>query len=111
MVWQTIFKETPRTAEKGSTVIIKDMSKQSLFKASFEESLNLEDDGFLQFQKKDLNKGFKSGVPTFWLRIRNFILTLILTLLFPIGINFMFLVFSLSLHDSDPKDLRLPVSQ
>jgi len=111
MVWQTIFKETPRTAEKGSTVIIKDMSKQSLFKASFEESLNLEDDGFLQFQKKDLNKGFKNGVPTFWLRIRNFILTLILTLLFPIGINFMFLVFSLSLHDSDPKDLRLPVSQ
>ena len=27
------------------------MTKKSLFKASFEESLNLEDDGFLQYQK------------------------------------------------------------
>ena len=27
------------------------MTKKSLFKASFEESLNLEDDSFLQYQK------------------------------------------------------------
>lgn len=30
------------------------MKKKSLFQASFEESLNLEDDGFVQYQKKDV---------------------------------------------------------
>ena len=38
---------------------------KSIFKASFEESLNLLDDGFLQYQKKDyynkLGKAFKKG--------------------------------------------------
>ena len=87
------------------------MTKKSLFKASFEESLNLEDDGFLQYQKKDyynkLGKAFKKGKPSFWFSVQ----TLIFSLLFPIGINFMVLVFAMSLHDSDPKDLRLPISQ
>ena len=32
------------------------MKKKSIFKASFEDSLNLEDDGFLQYQLKDQNK-------------------------------------------------------
>ena len=85
--------------------------KKSIFKASFEESLNLEDDGFLQYQKKDyynkLGKVFKKGNPSFWFSVQ----TLIFSLLFPIGINFMVLVFAMSLHDSDPKDLRLPISQ
>jgi putative membrane protein len=87
------------------------MIKKSLFKASFEESLNLLDDGFLQYQKQDyfnkLGKAFKRGKPSFWFGIKTFILSL----LFPIGANFMLLVFEMSLHDSDPKDLRLPVSQ
>ena len=87
------------------------MIKKSLFKASFEESLNLLDDGFLQYQKQDyynkLGKAFKKGRPSFWFGIKTFILSL----LFPIGANFMLLVFEMSLHDSDPKDLRLPVSQ
>ena len=87
------------------------MTKKSLFKASFEESLNLLDDGFLQYQKQDyynkLGKAFKKGKPSFWFGIKTFILSL----LFPIGANFMLLVFAMSLHDSDPKDLRLPVSQ
>ena len=87
------------------------MTKKSLFTASFEESLNLEDDGFLQYQKQDyynkLGKAFKKGKPSFWFGIKTFILSL----LFPIGVNFMLLVFAMSLHDSDPKDLRLPVSQ
>ena len=87
------------------------MTKKSLFKASFEESLNLEDDGFLQYQKKDyynkLGKAFKKGKPSFWFSVQ----TLIFSLLFPIGMNFMVLVFAMSLHDSDPKDLRLPISQ
>ena len=85
--------------------------KKSIFKASFEESLNLEDDGFLQYLKQDyynkLGKAFKKGRPSFWFGIKTFILSL----LFPIGLNFMFLAFTLSLQNSDPKDLRLPVSQ
>ena len=87
------------------------MTKKSLFKASFEESLNLEDDGFLQYQKKDyynkLGKAFKKGRPSFWFGIKTFIFSL----LFPIGANFMLLAVTLSLQNSDPKDLRLPVSQ
>ena len=87
------------------------MTKKSLFKASFEESLNLEDDGFLQYQKKEyynkLGKAFKKGRPSFWFGIKTFILSL----LFPIGANFMLLAVTLSLQNSDPKDLRLPVSQ
>ena len=87
------------------------MDKKSIFNASFEESLNLEDDGFLQYQKKDyynkLGKAFKKGKPSFWFSVQ----TLIFSLLFPIGVNFMLFVFAMSLHDSDPKDLRLPISQ
>ena len=85
--------------------------KKSIFKASFEESLDLLDDGFLQYQKKDyynkLGKAFKKGKPSFWFGVKTFILSL----LFPIGINFMLLAVTLSLQNSDPKDLRLPVSQ
>ena len=85
--------------------------KKSIFKASFEESLDLLDDGFLQYQKKDyynkLGKAFKKGKPSFWFSIKTFILSL----LFPIGANFMLLAVTLSLQNFDPKDLRLPVSQ
>ena len=85
--------------------------KKSIFKASFEESLNLLDDWFLQYQKKDyynkLGKAFKKGRPSFWFGIKTFIFSL----LFPIGANFMLLAVTLSLQNSDPKDLRLPVSQ
>ena len=85
--------------------------KKSIFKASFEESLNLLDDVFLQYQKKDyynkLGKAFKKGKPSFWFSIKTFILSL----LFPIGANFMLLAVTLSLQNSDLKDLRLPVSQ
>ena len=84
---------------------------KSIFKASFEESLNLEDDGFLQYQKQDyynkLGKVFKKGKPSFWFGIKTFILSL----LFPIGANFMLLAVTLSFQNSDPKDLRSPVSQ
>ncbi|SUN74956.1 Uncharacterised protein [Streptococcus mitis] len=90
---------------------MKSMRKKSIFKASFEESLNLLDDGFLQYQKKDyynkLGKVFKKGRPSFWFGIKTFILSL----LFPIGVNFMLFVLAMSLHDSDPKDLRLAISQ
>ena len=85
--------------------------KKSIFKASFEESLNLEDDGFVQYQNKDvfcrLEPYYKQGKPTIKLHLQS----LLMTLVGPIFINFMFLVFSLSLHDSDPKDLTLAISK
>ena len=87
------------------------MTKKSLFKASFEESLNLEDDGFLQYQKGNvfskLETYYREGKSKLVLHIQNIVLTLIGSVI----INFMILVFSLSLHDSDPKDLRLPIYQ
>ena len=87
------------------------MTKKSLFKASFEESLNLEDDGFLQYQKgkvfSKLETYYREGKSKLVLHIQNIVFTLI----GPVIINFMILVFSLSLHNSDPKDLRLPIYQ
>ncbi|EFX53712.1 hypothetical protein HMPREF9422_0187 [Streptococcus cristatus ATCC 51100] len=88
-----------------------EMKKKSIFKASFEESLNLEDDGFLQYQKGNvfskLETYYREGKSKLVLHIQNIVFTLI----GPVIINFMILVFSLSLHDSDPKDLRLPIYQ
>ena len=85
--------------------------KKSIFKASFEESLNLEDDGLVQYQNKDvfsrLEAYYKQGKPTMKLHFYSFLLTLV----GPIFINFMILVASLSSHDSDPKDLTLPISK
>ena len=87
------------------------MKKRSIFSASFEESLNLEDDGFLQYQKGNvfskLETYYREGKSKLVLHIQNIVFTLI----GPVIINFMILVFSLSLHDSDPKDLRLPIYQ
>ena len=87
------------------------MDKKSIFNASFEESLNLEDDGFVQYQKGNvfskLEIYYREGKSKLVLHIQNIVLTLI----GPVIINFMILVFSLSLHNSDPKDLRLPIYQ
>ena len=87
------------------------MKRNSLFKASFEESLNLLDDEFLQYQKGNvfskLETYYREGKSKLVLHIQNIVFTLI----GPVIINFMILIFSLSLHDSDPKDLRLPIYQ
>ena len=87
------------------------MTKKSIFSASFEESLNLEDDGFVQYQKGNvfskLETYYREGKSKLVLHIQ----TIVFTLIGPVIINFMILVFSLSLHDSDPKDLRLPIYQ
>ena len=87
------------------------MKKRSIFSASFEESLNLEDDGFLQYQKGNvfskLETYYREGKSKLVLHIQNIVFTLI----GPVIINFMILFFSLSLHNSDPKDLRLPIYQ
>lgn len=65
----------------------------------------------LQYQKGNvfskLETYYREGKSKLVLHIQNIVLTLI----GPVIINFMILVFSLSLHDSDPKDLRLPIYQ
>ena len=86
----------------------KKMKKKSIFKASFEESLNLEDDGFRKLQQEQhdkIAKFFKKGHASLWFRIRSFIVALIC----PVGFNFMLLVVSLDFHDSE--DLTLPIAK
>ena len=84
--------------------------KKVNFKASFEESLNIQDDSFVQYQTEDvfskLEKYYKEGKATISLHIWN----LIGVMIGPIFLNFMIFIFSLSLHDSDSKDLRFPIS-
>ena len=86
------------------------MKKKSIFKASFEESLNLEDDGFLQYQLKGQNKKVSNLPRNVFDYFKNALLYGILTLIFPIGFNFLLLAFSTMLYSSDPKDLALPIS-
>ena len=66
---------------------------------------------FLQYQKGNvfskLETYYREGKSKLVLHIQNIVFTLI----GPVIINFMILVFSLSLHNSDPKDLRLPIYQ
>ena len=82
--------------------------KKSIFKASFEESLNLEDDGFVKLQQEQHDKTakfYKNGHASLWFRIRSFILSLI----FPIGFNFFVLIVSMEFHES--KTLTLPIAK
>ena len=86
------------------------MKKKSIFKASFEESLNLEDDGFLQYQLKEQDKKVSKPPRNVFDYFKNSLLYGILTLIFPIRFNFLLLAFSTMLYSSDPKDLALPIS-
>ena len=65
--------------------------KKSIFNASFEESINLENDDFRKFNQKsydDLLKYFENGGPSTKFKLTYFFLSLI----FPIGINYLFTV-------------------
>ena len=78
------------------------------FKASFEESLNLEDDGLRKLQQEQHDKTanyFKKGRASLWFCIKSFILALI----FPIGFNFLLLIVSMAFHESDT--LTLPIAK
>ena len=86
------------------------MKNKSIFKASFEESLNLLDDGFLQYQLKEQDKKVSKPPRNVFDYLKNALLYGILTLIFPIGFNFLLLVFSTMLYTSDPKDLVFPIS-
>ncbi len=86
------------------------MKKKSIFKASFEESLNLEDDGFIQYQLKEQDKKVSKTPSNIVGYFKNALLYGVLTLIFPIGLNFLLFAFSIMLHSSDPKDLTIPIS-
>lgn len=69
------------------------MKKKSIFNASFEESINLENDDFRKFNQQsydddDLLKYFENGGPSTKFKLTYFFLSLI----FPIGINYLFTV-------------------
>ena len=86
------------------------MKKKSIFSASFEESLNLEDDGFIQYQLKEQDKKVSKTPRNIVGYFKNALLYGVLTLIFPVGLNFLLFAFSIMLHSSDPKDLALPLS-
>lgn len=83
--------------------------KKSIFKASFEESLNLLDDASLQYIKRDyyekLGKGLNNGKPSIGFRIKS----ILYSILFVFGCNFLLAIFASSLDVAEPKDLTLPV--
>jgi len=82
------------------------MRKKSIFKASFEESLNLEDDGLRKLQQEQHDKTanyFKKGRASLWFCIKSFILALI----FPIDFNFLLLIVSMAFHESDTLTLTI----
>ena len=79
--------------------------KKSIFSASFEESLNLLDDASLQYIKKDyyekLGKGLNNGKPSIGFRIKS----ILYSILFVFGCNFLLAIFASSLDVAEPKDL------
>ena len=73
--------------------------KKSIFNASFEESLNLEGDGFRKLQQEQHDKLARkviNGKPTFSFKMQAFILTL----LFPVCFNYLLSVASTKLTNN-----------
>ncbi|EHJ52154.1 hypothetical protein [Streptococcus macacae] len=86
------------------------MTKESLFQASFEESLNLEDDGFLQYQLKEQDKKLAKFPKKGYFSLKTRLISLVLTLLFPIGLNFILVPILMVLRD-DAENLTIPISK
>ena len=83
------------------------MIKKSVFQASFEESLNLENDGFRKLQDAQhlkTAKHFDKGSSSLMFKLYSFILAAV----FVIGLNFAVFVISVMLHD-DAEELRVPI--
>lgn len=83
------------------------MKKRFIFSVSFEESFNLEDDVFLQYQKGNvffkLEIYYREGKFKLVFYIQNIVFIFIGFVI----INFMIFVFLLFLYNFDFKDLRL----
>ena len=86
------------------------MKMNSLFNATFEESLNIEDDGFLQYYKKEQDKKLTKLPQKDYSSLKIKFTSLVLTLLFPIGLNFMLIPILMVLRD-DVGNLTLPISE
>ncbi|SDO78724.1 hypothetical protein SAMN05216347_102308 [Streptococcus equinus] len=88
-----------------------DSTKQSIFNASFEESINLENDGFRKLQQEQHDKLARkviNGKPTFSFKMQAFVLTL----LFPVGFNYLLSLGASKFTTNDLGELRLqPASQ
>ena len=82
------------------------MRWQKLFTASFEESLNLQDDVFYNIANKTYKKAIEENKLE-W-SLKNKISTVILSLLFPFGVNFLLIVINnYILYNVDSKDLTV----
>ena len=80
---------------------------KSVFQASFEESLNLENDEFRKLQDAQhlkTAKHFDKGSSSLRFKLYSFILAAV----FVIGLNFAVFVISVMLHD-DAEELRVPI--
>ena len=84
--------------------------KKSIFNASFEESLNLEDDGFLQYYEKEQNEKVKKLSQKRFSALIASLTSLILTFLFPIGLNFILVAIIMTFRD-DAKNLTILISK
>ena len=84
--------------------------KKSIFNASFEESLNLEDDGFLQYYEKEQNEKTKKLSQKKFPTLITSLTSLVLTLLFPIGLNFILVAIIMTFRD-DAENLTIPISK
>jgi hypothetical protein len=83
------------------------MMRKSVFQASFEESLNLENDEFRKLQDAQhlkTAKHFDKGSSSLRFKLYSFILAAV----FVIGLNFAVFVISVMLHD-DAEELRVPI--
>ncbi|HEL2042725.1 TPA: hypothetical protein TY888_002131 [Streptococcus suis] len=83
------------------------MKKKSIFGASFEESLNLEDDGFVQFYKQEQDEKIKNLPKNRYSSFKIKFISLLLTFLFPICLNFMVIPILMILRDSE--NTTLPI--
>ena len=87
------------------------MKKKSIFNASFEESINLENDGFRKLQQEQHDKLARkviNGKPTFSFKMQAFILTM----LFPVGFNYLLSLGASKFTTNDLGELKLqPASQ
>lgn len=80
----------------------------TLFNASFEESLNIEDDAFLKLQMDQhykTAKHFKNGKPSLYFIVKS----LLFALIFTFGTNMFFLGLSIMFNDSTT--LKVPISK
>ncbi|MFI3595068.1 hypothetical protein VBI23_06830 [Streptococcus uberis] len=82
---------------------------KTIYSANFEESLNLYDNGMSSLNNEEhlkIEKQTKNGIPSIWFTLKS----IILTILFPILLNFFIVIISITIHEEKPSDLTIPIS-